>query len=270
MRTFVAVPRIALALLALSTTTAACSGGDGGGGGGSGVRGFVTAGLSRDATFGDSFGGSAVFIDRSIPIPDLETADGTCIEGGGGELSGNVNFKDVGATVTIITSAGDLVMDALLPGIYFGDGADTLWSMGETVTFETAGGAVDSFTRDFEMSGALTLTSPDPALDLTINRAVDFTLAWTSSGTTDPIFVTIEQYDFDTDETPFSLTCRFDDDGSATIASSLLSDMVVDPNLDTDVSIAKERLTFIEDVPGIGTIVGDGSVTYSLFVQEVL
>lgn len=257
---------VTLSLLAIATS--ACSGGDGGGGGGSGVRGFVTAGLERDATFGDSFGGSAVFIGQSIPIPDLDTADGECNDDRGVTL-GNVTFKDVGATVSVITSSGELVMDALIPGIYFGNGDASLWQMGGTATVETPGGAVAAFSRDFPMSGSLTLTAPDPAVDATINRAVDLTLAWTSSGSDDPVFVTIEQYDFDADETVFQLACRFDDDGTGTIASALLGDMVVDANLETDISVSKERLTFLEDIPGIGTMVADGNVTYNITVDTV-
>lgn len=246
---------------------AACSGGDGGGGG-SGIRGFVTSTLERDADFGDSFSGAAVFLAQSIPIPDLETPDGDCNEGGG-ELSGNITFKDVGETVTLVTSSGELVLDPFIAGIYFGYGDASLWQMGGTVTVETPGGDVPAFSRDFTQAGGFTLTAPDPAANLTIDRASDLTLAWSSSGTNDPIFVSIEQYDFDNDETVFSLLCRFDDDGSGTIPSSLLGDMSTDANLNTDLGVSKERLTFLEDVPGIGTLVGDGQVTYSILVDAV-
>ena len=190
MRSLLTLP-ISLAFLALTTT--ACSGDGGGGGGGSGVHGFVTAGLTRDASFGDDFGGSAVFINQSIPVPDLEMADGECKENGSSSL-GNVSFKDVGDTVTLVASSGEVVFDAFLPGVYFGSGAASLWQMGGTVTLEA-----DDFSMSFPMSGAFTLTSPDPANDPVLTPGNDFVLAWTSSGASDPIFVTIEQYNFDTD-----------------------------------------------------------------------
>lgn len=259
-----------LPLVCLALSVSGCPS-EGGGGGGP-FRGFATAGLSRDPDFGDSFEGSAVFLASGIKVPDpAEVADGTCRD----ELqdAGQGSFQDAGDTVDLVTAGGTLTLEALIPGIYinFGGGDASLWSMGGTVSLEApGGGGVSQFSRDFTFSGGMTLTSPDPAANLDIDRTQDLVLAWTSSGSTDPIFVTIEQYDFDADETTFYLSCKFDDDGSATLTPAQLLDMSTDANLDTSLSVSKERLTTIEDIPGLGgDFIGTGSVSYNLTATSV-
>lgn len=259
--------RSALALVA-ATLAPACSGGDGGGGGGGAFRGFVTAGLGRDATFGDGFEGSAAFLTKGIDDNGfLDGVDGDCGDFGQ-DLSGSVGFQDAGETVDLSTDGGTLTLDTFLfPGLYasFAGGDAAMWSMGGTVTITAPGGsAVDAFERTFPLSGALTLTTPDPTGDALLDRNADFTIAWTSSGTTDPIFVNIEQENEDFD-TVFSLTCRFDDDGSAVVPASFLGDLSTAAGIGTYVRISKERITILTDIPGLGgDLVADGSVSYEL------
>jgi hypothetical protein len=258
--------RVVLGLLVV-TLGSACSG-DGGGGGGGPFRGFVSAGLARDAAFGDNFEGSAAFLSKGIGDNGfLEGVDGDCGDIGE-DLGSSVGFQDAGDTVDISTDGGTLVLDTFLfPGLYasFTGGDASMWSMGGTVTFTAPGGSgVDGFERTFPLSGALTLTTPDPAGDALLDRNADFTLAWTSSGTTDPIFVSIEQEN-DNFDTVFSLTCRFDDDGSGVVPASFLGDLSTAANITSYVSISKERITILTDIPGLGgDLVADGSVSYDL------
>lgn len=258
--------RLALSLLAV-TLAPACTGGDGGGGGGP-FRGFVTAGLGRDANFGDGFEGSAAFLSKGISDNGfLEGVDGDCEEIED-VLADSIGFQDAGETIDLSTPGGTLTLDTFLfPGLYasFSGGPAAMWTTGGTVTITAPGGSgIDAFVRTFPLSGALTLTSPDPTADAVIDPANDFTLAWTSSGTTDPIFVNIEQENADF-ETVFSVTCRFDDDGSAVIPASFLEDLSADTDIDTYLSISKERITILSDIPGLGgDLIADGVVTYEL------
>lgn len=257
--------RYGFALLVVSLASA-CTGGDGGGGGGP-YRGFVTAGLGRDS-FGDNFEGSAAFLSKGIDDNGfLDGVDGDCSEPPN-DLGSTASFQDAGETVELSTDGGTLTLDTFLfPGLYasFTGGDAAMWTMGGTVTFTAPGGSgVDAFVKTFPLSGGLTLTTPDPAGDALLDRNADFTIAWTSSGTADPIFVSIEQENADFDEV-FSVTCRFDDDGSGVVPASFLDGLSTNADFNTYVSVSKERITILTDVPGLGgDLVADGSVSYDL------
>lgn len=248
--------RVVLAVIAASTVAAACSGGGGKGGGGQ--HGFILFGKSA----GDflTFEGSAAFTNQGFDL-GLEVieqlADDTCIDFNNDiVLSPDVVFLDAGATITISGPAGDLSLAPFSQEffIYTAGGDASLFTRGAGYTVTVPGGeGVDAFTTNITATSDLTLNSPDPgAASVILDKSQPLTVAWTSTGGVDPIYVTLTQDNFSTEETIANVVCKFVDDGTASVPANFLTPLQASSNisLDTVINVAKRRFTTIETSVG--------------------
>lgn len=240
---------------------AGCSGGDGGGGGG--VRAAVGAGIARSASGGE-FEAFAVFPAGSIPIDeeDVQVPDGTCRTSPLAQIN-VIEFRDAGPQLTLSGPAGDMPLDVFFfEGFYAGTESADFFTHGATYTLSAPGGArIDAFSQAFTMSGDFTLTDPpESTASMTLDRAQDFTIAWTSTGSADPILVVFDQYDADLNTLAY-VSCRFTDDGSATVPSSALQELTASsPGVTTVIEVSKQRYQFIDiDAVGMTAFAGQAS-----------
>ncbi len=266
--------RFALAIIAATTAAAACSGGGGGGGGGQ--HGIITFGK----TGGDfaSFSGSAVFVNQGFDIGIEEInaiPDDTCMRSPSAVvLNENVVFLDAGPTITVSGPAGAITLEPFSSDFYIytgGNGSAGLFVRGGGYTVTVPGGdGVDAFTTTITATSDLTLNSPDPdAFEVILDKTQNLTVAWTSTGGVDPVYVSVNQDNFQTDETIVSVICKFADDGTASIPSNFLSPLEAstNPDLDTILSVSKQRFTTVETSVGDVVLVVQTDWEVDLTVQ---
>jgi hypothetical protein len=182
-------------------------------------------------------------------------SDGDCVRDTSTQASLDEDaMLDAGGDIPLDGPNGDFEIMEVDDGFYQSGGPATLWQSEGVYTFDVLGGEdVEAFTDTLQMPGLMTLTSPDPfAPSVAIDRNEDFEIAWVSSGSTAPVWVSLRQSNSNF-ETVYYLACYFEDDGAAKIRSS---NFLGAKDGNAGLTISKSRETLVEREFGVVYISG--------------
>ena len=188
----------------------------------SGIEGFGLTGYFRSApTSTDAF-----YKDLLAGFPDM--ADGDCIQQGTPDIFASTGHLDAGEFLNLATPGGNLqVARTTFNGQVFYTSTDpsgTHFASEGNYTLSGDGDPTEvdlgPFSGSWKGPQSVSVTSPDFTAPQTIDRFVDLSITWTSTGSA-PVFVSMFQKD-DQNNIIHSEWCKFTDDGEGTIRSPTL------------------------------------------------
>lgn len=246
---------IIAALFAFAAGSLGCGGQDDGGVPDS-ISGFFTVGHQHNADDGDVFMAIGMVVTPRIDVEgaleqhfnyftDIE--QDSCAQLETVEIGdASTQFYNAG-NVSVSGPNGSLPLSPFI-GLYVGSGADSLFEPGAEYTISGDGsGDLGAFDGAVLAPERLTVSTPDPTGTITVDRASDLAIEWTTSSDAENVYVSIEQEGTTTQ----SWMCKFADTGSASIPTSVLSGLEEDTSgFDTEIVVyAYQQSTF--DGPGI-------------------